>query len=272
MKNIVICAIAKYENDYLVEWVEHHLSIGFDKIYIYDNNDLNDDSVCHILEKYINDGKVILFDVRGKTSMQMKCYNEFYNLYKDLFEYCAFIDLDEFIVFNEKQDIKNIKELLTLFNDADCLHLSWKVYGDNDLIYKQPGTCVERFKIPKDDNFKFCYDFPENMHIKSIVRGGMNNVAFKSNPHIINKKCKCYNAIGELVDSLSPFMNPNYDVCYIKHFYTKTLEEYLKNKMTRKAADINTDIYNLNRFFKYNSINADKIKYLQDNGYNMSVN
>ena len=35
----VICAIAKFEYNYIYEWVEYHLNLGFDKIVIYDNND-----------------------------------------------------------------------------------------------------------------------------------------------------------------------------------------------------------------------------------------
>ena len=38
--NIGICAIAKWENDYVEEWVNHYIDvIGADRIYLYDNND-----------------------------------------------------------------------------------------------------------------------------------------------------------------------------------------------------------------------------------------
>ena len=37
-EDIVIAAIAKYENEYLGEWIDYHLKLGFDKIYIYDDN------------------------------------------------------------------------------------------------------------------------------------------------------------------------------------------------------------------------------------------
>ena len=33
-----ICAIAKNENDYINEWCKYHLNLGFDEIYIFDNN------------------------------------------------------------------------------------------------------------------------------------------------------------------------------------------------------------------------------------------
>ena len=36
-----ICAIAKNENNYINDWVNWHINIGFDHIYLYDNNDIN---------------------------------------------------------------------------------------------------------------------------------------------------------------------------------------------------------------------------------------
>ena len=32
MSEIALCAIGKFEEDYLQEWIEHHLKIGFDNI------------------------------------------------------------------------------------------------------------------------------------------------------------------------------------------------------------------------------------------------
>lgn len=37
--NTSICAIAKNEESYLIEWLDHHLNLGFNHVYIIDNND-----------------------------------------------------------------------------------------------------------------------------------------------------------------------------------------------------------------------------------------
>ena len=39
--NIALCAIAKNENLYIREWVEHYKNIGVSKIFLYDNNDID---------------------------------------------------------------------------------------------------------------------------------------------------------------------------------------------------------------------------------------
>ena len=94
----VICAIAKNENLYINDWVNWHLDLGFDKIYLYDNNDIDTQYVGDFIEQK---DKVEIFDIRGKheTGLQIKCYNEFYNSH--LFDWCAFIDIDEFIVLSK---------------------------------------------------------------------------------------------------------------------------------------------------------------------------
>ena len=58
LKIVVSCPI-KNDNEYLIEFVEHYLNLGFNAIYLYDNND--DDSIIpsEILASYINDGKVL---------------------------------------------------------------------------------------------------------------------------------------------------------------------------------------------------------------------
>lgn len=54
MKTALVC-IAKDEDDYLKEWVDYHLRIGFDEIFVYQNNwrypkgDITDPRV-HLLE------------------------------------------------------------------------------------------------------------------------------------------------------------------------------------------------------------------------------
>ena len=56
--NVVVCAMAKNEHKYINEWVAHYLGLGVDKIYIYDNDDLDKPSIkdfisSNFLNKYI---------------------------------------------------------------------------------------------------------------------------------------------------------------------------------------------------------------------------
>ena len=49
---IALCCIVKNENDYLDEYVNYYHDLGFDKIFIYDNNDINGENPVDIIGKY----------------------------------------------------------------------------------------------------------------------------------------------------------------------------------------------------------------------------
>ena len=52
-----------------------------------------------------------------------------------------------------------------------------------------------------DIDKKVAYDFPENFHIKSIIRGGLGNVVFDGNSHTIqNIDFNCCNENGQKVE------------------------------------------------------------------------
>ena len=56
-KNVsVICAIVKNEQRFIREWAEYYLSIGFDKLYIFE--DFDSRSHKDIISDLISDGKL----------------------------------------------------------------------------------------------------------------------------------------------------------------------------------------------------------------------
>ena len=90
----VVCAIAKQENVYIYEWANYHLNIGFSHIHIYDNNDLDGESIADVFVGTNIENKITIHDVRGKICMQLVVYQDCYD--NEDFDWCAFIDIDEF--------------------------------------------------------------------------------------------------------------------------------------------------------------------------------
>ena len=80
MSEIALCAIGKFEEDYLQEWIEHHLKIGFDKIYFYDNNPKNNDLQKNICDKYLNDDK--LSNIPIWEFLEIITFGELINFYE----------------------------------------------------------------------------------------------------------------------------------------------------------------------------------------------
>ena len=266
-KPYLVCCICKNEGRYIEEFVEYHLELGFDKIIIGDNNDIDGERYDDQLKDYIDYGEVEIVDLRGKVAQQLLFYNNIIKNYK--YEWCAFIDCDEFITFAKCSEYTDIKDFLNSRKNIYAYALNWRVYGDNNRVYAGKGDVLDRFKIPMPDDFKFHYNFPENNHIKSLIKLSGDEFIFYRTPHNVNFN-GYYSPSGKKIKT-SPF-NPNqdFDVLYIRHFYTKSLEEWVNKKMKNKHADCKpTDLpiyYPIDDYFIYNKVTDAKIKYLKQHG------
>lgn len=265
-KPYIVCCICKNELQYIKEFVNYHLDLGFNKIIIGDNNDNNGESYDEILKEEIDNNEVEIINIRGLNGVQKSFYNQIIHNYD--YEWCAFIDCDEFITFSDNSKFDNIKDFLDSRKDINAYALNWMVYGDNGRVLKGQGDVIDRFPKPQPLDFKFHYPFPENYHVKSILRKDAQG-DFTTNPHIACPNTY-YQPSGEKI-ATSPFnQNMDYSVLYIKHFYTKSLEEWVNKKMKNKYADSNPSehitYYPIDDFFIYNKITEQKKKYLKQNG------
>lgn len=259
----VICSIAKNENAYLYEWALYHLQLGFSHIYIYDNNDKNGEIIENVFQLCDFKDKISIIDVRGQKYVQKFVYNLCYTQMS--FDWCAFIDIDEFITL---ENHKNIEDFLSLYNDWESIHLNWKCYGDSGQVSYTTKGVTERFKKAWNKNFKYGYkDIPENAHIKSIIKKGLNvnweydGDEWSSNPHTpygLNKIC---NPLFEQVEN-EPFAPICHQVAFIRHYITKTIEEYAI-KVSRQCADCAATFYSFQKFFRINNITLKKIIWLR---------
>jgi hypothetical protein len=86
-------------------------------------------------------------------------------------------------------------------------------------------------------------------------------------PHTVLNIKYC-NSIGDGCSN-SPFESYNFKFAYIKHFTTKTIEEWINNKIKRGYPDGNKDWFKKNniidKFFKYNDITDEKNEYIKNN-------
>lgn len=263
-----LCSIAKLENKYIYEWVQYHIDLGFSHVFIYDNNDIDGETISSVFEDSAIKEYVTIVDFRGKSRMQLKAYNDCYQTYE--YDWFAFIDVDEFISFNPESGIKRIDQFLNRFQDSDAVVLNWKCFGDcNEIVYR-PGSVFDRFQtpiLPLDFVASLTNGLPENYHVKCIIRSGIN-IDWEAehypspNPHVpagLNRVC---NAVGAPVND-APWQKPDYQISYISHFITMSIEEYLR-KIKRGAADTGSkNRYGILRFFRYNVITFEKLRFIK---------
>ena len=79
---IALVAIGRRENLYAVEFVEHYKKLGFDNIFILDNNHDGEEHFEEVLQPYVDDGFVKILDYRNQVNCQMRAYTEAYEKIK----------------------------------------------------------------------------------------------------------------------------------------------------------------------------------------------
>ena len=257
------------ENHYLEEWLRHYVSLGVDKIVIFDNNDIDGkyaESIYNI--EYVKDcenkGIIDVYPIPGEKQAQTKSYNKCYEMYGSEYDWLMFFDIDEYLILEKSN---NIKEFLsqTHFIPYEMIHINWKVYDDNDLltVVNNDYSLVKRFTRPCQTRSNV------NSELKTIIKGGLKDVKFIKNPHTCdNRKFSCCNAIGEKTDSKAAKTEKViHKEAWLNHYICKTIEEYCYNKLVRRGGHTihKKDLrYNLNFFFNYNRQSLDKIKFYKE--------
>lgn len=284
-KVFAICCIAKCENDYIREFIEYHISIGFNKIYIYDNNDIDGERFEDVIQDYIKKNIVKIIDYRGRSQCQTIAYNDCYKKYNKDFDWILFIDCDEFFTTTTNN---NVPELLNkkIYKYFQILHINWMVYDDNNLLDNDGRKVIERFTRPKTPfNYRKTnswHTFPDNYHIKSLIRGNLKHINWLSaeSPHTPKSLFyKCANLSGNKCEANSPFATLDYSIGYLRHYTTKTIGEYIKIKMKRGFPDQPIEKalkkLTLDAFFEINERTPEKESYIkqltQEHEYKNSI-
>lgn len=215
----VICAIVLDEERILDEWIIYHRFLGFGAIYLYDNSPLF--NLRNWPDKY--PGFLHVIHIPGRV-MQLSAYNHFLNVHSPQYTWCAFIDVDEFIVLKKH---KNIKELLLEHCKEGALTLNWYMFGSSGKTHYDDRPVTERFqyRASKIDR-----------HIKTIVRiGCVLQMGIHECYTMVHGRGFPHDTNGNTV--IGPY-NPNgpTDVAVIHHYNAKSLQEY-SWKVARGRAD-----------------------------------
>jgi len=260
----VICCIAKKENEYINDWVNYHLALGFDHIYIHDNNDYDYE---YIGDRIDNKNKVTIIDARDNSvsdCMQAYCYDTFYRDYGDTFDWCAFIDVDEFITLPAWND--NIKEFLSdkLFEGYDCIRLNMTTIGDDGYIEREMSVPLHKALYGR------CNIDWLDFGGKQITKGHLNGMTFGAhcpyiNGELMNNQITPSGKTGQFGNRIDE-RNEN---AYIRHYRTKTLKEFVEQKLNRTDACFKNTYTNINYFFESNDKTKEKIQWLRDRGINV---
>jgi len=258
--NIAIFACAKNEHNYITEWIYYHLKLGFDHIYICDTSDNNNMKTC----TFNSDNRITLLheplnnkDFRYLQPVFQTKYNN--EILKKHYKWCAFMDIDEFIVLKKHRFIKDFLNSIN-FNTGS-LGINWVLFGNNNKDIYTPEPVIHRF-TKSDSNY--------DRHVKVIV--DTQSVNIFNNPHYailskgnqVNEKGKVYN-VGPWQDISS------IDFIQINHYILKSTDEYLKRTKNSYWRDIKNNIY-FNHHNRNNIENLTAYNILYSNSYHHNIN
>jgi hypothetical protein len=208
MKIALVC-IAKNEDNYIKEWIDYHKKIGFNDIFIYENN-----WRCNL-----NESNVIKIPFDGQA-MQVSAYNHFIENFNDTYQWAAFFDVDEFLVLKKHH---SIKEFILAYGSYPTIGINWVLFGDNNLknIENNEYSLIKRFTKRQ---------IKINQHIKVITK--LNNIKM----FVHNTDSYCIDTNKNIING--PY-NPNGtdEVAQLNHYFVKTKEEFI-SKINRGRADV----------------------------------
>ena len=255
---ICICSIAKEENRYIREFINHYKKYGVDKIYLYDNNIINGERFDDILSDYIKNEYVKILNYRGITAPQIEILNHCYKKNNMNYDWLLFYDIDEFI---NLKNYNNIKDFLIekKFEKCKLIYLDSLRHTDNDLLFYDNRTLFERFPYINWKSRMFT--------VKSMIRGKLKKVKIKST-HWLDKKISGCNSNGEIVKpnklkKMNKTIDINNEYYYIDHFCFKSTLEYI-NKLKKGDAVFGLNkkriiMHKIKLYFSYNTLSLQKI-------------
>ena len=261
---VCLCVIAKKENLYIEYFIEYYKQLGYDHIYLYDNNDKRGEKVEDLIKKYIDENLVTLIDYGGlkgnnRNSPQMRAYYDCYEKHSKEYDWLSFFDIDEYLMLKPK-GIK-IQRFLENKRYKDCpiVKINWLMFSDNGQISYENKPITKRFPKPSLNQ-------NAGIHVKSIMRGNMSYHKLEKtyNAHYIYNGIKSCSSSGKFVEGTCFNDPPDYEYATLNH-YVKTITEYIQ-KLKRGFFSNNPNLYperlkrKFNVFFEMNDKTEEKIK------------
>ena len=260
---VCLCVIGKNENLYIKEFVDYYKNLGYNHIYLYDNNDINDEKFDEVIKEEIDNGFVSLIDYRGYRGIniypQIEAYKDCYQKNNRKYDWLSFFDVDEYLqLFPSYLKIQNFLGN-ERFKHCENVKLNWFMYKNNNSLYYENKPLQKRVNIP-------VFNDRCNIVIKSTVRGNLsrNYWSFASTPHSSDIKFNCCSSSGKYINyNAVVYKPPDYKYAYLKHLQNKSFEEFcLKIKRgipVRENQNIQYKKSFIKGLIEYNKNNKEKM-------------
>lgn len=231
------------EHLFIKEWVDYHLNLGFDTIFIYE--DYGSKSHKDIFKDY---DSVVIRSIKdtninkeyyNSCTGQIQCMKLFLKELKNNNEYdwCLFCDCDEFLMFEDGYDLY---KLLNEFKDYAGIWLAWKMYNANGHIKRPTGNVV--------DNYTNVIEFKD--------RGIDGNTSYNKKSFVNIKLAKDFKTNHIIFGGVDTEFNnkdnakKTYSKAWLNHYFSKSWEDFCDRMINR--GNMGNSNRNFDQFFKMN--------------------
>lgn len=229
---LCVCAIARQETPYLLEWVAYQRVIGADLVMIYDNG--HDRDGAELLAGLARRGAITHLPWTGAFphGPQTPAYDDALHRLREHADWVLFVDLDEFVV---PVHTDSVAELLDAAHDLDGVWFPWLIFGSAGHTHRRPEPMIERFRWREQITDQTVTP------VKSAVRPHRTRAAHLHVHHVTSDAYanphgeRDYLTAADGTRRSAQLARGN-DVVRVHHYMTKSRQEW-RDKVARGRAD-----------------------------------
>lgn len=228
----------------IASWISWHLSLGFDKIFIYDDHSTDGTfEVCEIISrKYnielnrTNIEKEPNFYWRQKESYFDACRKSLNN-----YKWLAFLDADEYIYLEE---YNTINDFLLDYENCNAIALNWCIYGGSYKVLKDHIPIYQAFLFHSQK------ELDDNTLVKSIIKPEYYTFNY-TDPHKFHLENEQYlDSLGNSFTWSGSTKKVEWGRARVNHYICRSMEHYVARINRRLGADLSNSTVYWNHFDK----------------------
>ena len=186
----VVVASARWETEWIAEWLSYYREIGFDHAYIYCNDDEPEDLFRALIPFVHGNAPFVTFHHHGIQGVQEQCFTHFLRNHVNDCSWFSFFDIDEFLLLRHHDTIAEF--MRSLPTAADAVHFNSLNAGYNGHVERPSGLAVKLFnrretKVGGFTKFVARTDaFAPDQLVAAFAAGWLHNAALLLKPHSRN--------------------------------------------------------------------------------------
>lgn len=237
MKFACITVVKNAEKS-IAEWLAFHLAIGVDTIFVLDNG--STDGTAEIVRQFAS-----RFDIRfadwplTSPDYQLRGFLQAIAECRDEFDWCAFIDGDEFIMLPAGLTLADVVDVPAT---VSAIAMNWAMFGSSGHVARPEGLVIENYLHRAD------ITFPHNRMLKTIARP--REILGCRSTHIFNVSGDYVDMTHNVIDTANDHIEhlPDYSAGRLNHYFTQSYDDWQAKVVSRGYHDIARKLEDFTRY------------------------